>query len=170
MKLYLVRHGESTHFSSDPERGLTQRGEEQVRSIAGFLSKEGQFSPDEIWHSGLPRSTFTAQILRDHAAKSATLVERGDILPESAVESSYQALCDNQKSVAIVGHLPHLQHLFARIVGSTDPDMWEIVNSGVACINGHDYYIGVGNKRRRWSLFWMLTPRLLGTMDNYQID
>ncbi|MFA5257942.1 MAG: histidine phosphatase family protein [Opitutales bacterium] len=170
MKLYLVRHAEALHFNSDPMRGLSERGVGQAHAVAKFLRGGGQFLPDEIWHSGLPRSTITAQILRDEAAPDSDLVERPDIMPESCDDLSYDALCKCEKSVAIVGHQPHLQHLFSRIVCSSDPEMWEIVNGGVACINGQDYYVGMGNIRRRWSLFWMLTPRLLGTIDNGQFD
>jgi len=170
MKLYLVRHAEALHFNSDPQRGLSQHGVAQVHAVAGFLRDGGQFLPDEIWHSGLPRSTATAQILHDEAAPDSVLVERPDMMPETSSDACYDTLCRYEKSVAIVGHQPHLQRLFSRIVGSNDPEMWEIVNGGVACISGQDYYVGMGNIRRRWSLFWMLTPRLLETKDASRID
>ncbi len=161
MKVFLVRHAEAQPYSSQPDRHLTEHGEKQARRIARFLHENGQFDPVEIWHSGLPRSMETAGIMKEVAAPKANLVLHEEVVPGADPGAAYHLLMKCEHSVAIVGHHPHLHELFAKLMGSESSDLWEIVKSGVVCINGHDFYTGLGRKERRWSIFWMISPRLL---------
>lgn len=162
MKVFLIRHAEAEPYTSDPKRRLTPQGEQQAVRVAHFLREGGQFDPAEIWHSGLPRSTETAAIMQRCAAPTARLIEHPEVLPESDPRATLDLLCTHAQSIAIVGHHPHLHELFAMMMGSHSSDLWEIVKAGVACINGHDYYTGLGRRERRWAIFWMITPRILG--------
>ena len=40
MKIYLVRHGEALPENVDPDRGLSERGFEQVEKGGGIFEKE----------------------------------------------------------------------------------------------------------------------------------
>ena len=51
MYLYIFRHGEAKSKSEDPERGLTDRGREEVAAVCSVFSKIKP-AVDAIWHSG----------------------------------------------------------------------------------------------------------------------
>jgi hypothetical protein len=116
----------------------------------------------EIWHGALGASALSAGILREVAAPEASLVQRRDLHGKQSPESCFASLAEVPHSVAVVSDELFLRHLFARITGMDDPDSWETVNGAVTCITANDYYCGLGVMRRRWSLFWMISPRILG--------
>ena len=64
MELYLVQHGEAKPESEDPERPLTDRGEETVRRMAAWAAQVG-LKVDEIRHSGKRRAEQTASLLAE---------------------------------------------------------------------------------------------------------
>ena len=161
MKVFLVRHAEAQPYSSDPARHLTERGRQQVERVGRFLRERAQFDPVALWHSGLPRALETAEVLRRTAVPGAQLLARSALLPEAPAQEAWDLLLQQDESVALVGHHPQLHELFALMMGSQATELWEIVKAGVVCINGHDYYSGLGRKARRWSICWMITPRLL---------
>src|SRR5262245_49775531 len=62
MELDLVRHGEAKPESEDPERSLTDRGEETVRRMAAWGAQVG-LRVDQIRHGGKRRAEQTADLL-----------------------------------------------------------------------------------------------------------
>jgi phosphohistidine phosphatase len=55
MDLYLAQHGEARPEVEDPERSLTDRGEESVRKVAAWTARAG-VRVDQIGHSGKRRA------------------------------------------------------------------------------------------------------------------
>ena len=64
MDLFLVQHGEARSEVEDPERSLTDRGEETVRKVAAWAARAG-LRVGQIRHSGKRRAEQTAAILAD---------------------------------------------------------------------------------------------------------
>jgi hypothetical protein len=64
MDIYLVQHGEARPEVEDPERSLTDRGEETVCKVAAWAARAG-LRVDQIRHSGKRRAEQTAAILAD---------------------------------------------------------------------------------------------------------
>ena len=62
MRLYLMQHGEAKSETEDPERSLTNRGEEETRKISGAIKKLG-ICPSRIYHSRKKRAEQTAGII-----------------------------------------------------------------------------------------------------------
>lgn len=62
MKIYLVQHGEAKSEQEDPERGLTEKGIEDLKRAGQFLQKL-DLKVNKIFHSGKKRALQTAEIL-----------------------------------------------------------------------------------------------------------
>ena len=161
MRVYLLRHALPNPDFPDSNDGLGVEGRDRATAVARFLANSGQFLPDEIWHSPLPRSRTTAEIIKKVVGGDFTLVEREDMLPQSVTDSCFRDLCETVRSVAVVGHLPQLKTLFFRMQGRSDQECWEIAKNGVCCMNGMDYVDSNGIGTRTWSLFYMISPGMI---------
>lgn len=51
MKLYLVQHGETKPEVEDPQRGLTPKGEDEIKEVAN-IANHMDLSLSKIYHSG----------------------------------------------------------------------------------------------------------------------
>ena len=107
MFLYVMRHGEAKTKDEDPERGLTERGREEVSSISAVLSRTGA-RIDEIWHSGKRRAEQTAGILAERLSGEARVVTRNGLNPNDSPGFLVEELEHRSGNLAIVGHLPQL--------------------------------------------------------------
>ncbi len=64
MELYLVQDGEAKPESEDPQRPLTDRGEETVRRMVAWAAQVG-LKADQIRHSGKRRAEEMAALLAE---------------------------------------------------------------------------------------------------------
>lgn len=115
MAVYLVRHGEAASEAEDPARPLTARGREAVERVARHAAG-CRLPVTAIRHSGLLRARQTAEIfgayLRPPGGVEAVAGLRPNDDPEAAA-----ALCEGSpEGLMLVGHLPHLGRLAARLV------------------------------------------------------
>ena len=62
MKLYLIQHGEAKSEKEDPERSLTEMGEEEVKKISKAAERLN-IRPSRVYHSGKTRAKQTAEII-----------------------------------------------------------------------------------------------------------
>jgi len=150
MTLYLVQHGDALGKAQDPLRPLSEKGLQDVRSMASFLADRG-IRPARVIHSGKARAMETAQLL------SGGEVEEIDIglAPNDPTEPVKNLIESWDEDVMIVGHLPFMGRLVAHLVGGTpDADMVSFEPGTVVCLKKGEE----GN----WSLHWMLRPSLLG--------
>ncbi|MFQ6674829.1 MAG: histidine phosphatase family protein, partial [Fidelibacterota bacterium] len=85
MKLYLVQHGESLSKDVDPERGLTDRGKEEVTRVAAVLVK-GNIRVEKILHSGKKRAQETALLLQECLAAGGEFGEMEGLAPLDPVK------------------------------------------------------------------------------------
>ena len=132
MLLYLIRHAEAADLIPDHARPLTEHGREQVRALGKFLRNPKAFTPQEIWHSPLLRARQTAELLvREIGFKGPCREVRG-LTPEDDPQDIAETLRAGARSIAVVGHEPHLSALGSLFVtGSAVPPVF-VMKKGAA--------------------------------------
>ena len=153
MKLYLVQHGESLPEDVDPERGLSDRGREDVSRVADLLSNSGT-QVAQIYHSGKKRAEDTAQLLRGCLATGGVLALRDGIAPLDPADVVADEVDIWDEDVMLVGHLPFVGKLVSLLVASNeDVPIVAFQPGSVICLEREE----AGN----WIIVWMIRPELL---------
>jgi len=152
MELYLVQHGAAKTEAEDPERSLTEEGRRTVARTAEFLSRLG-LGLDRIEHSGKRRARETAEIL-EARLKSPVVEQKAGLGPNDDVEPLCQRLSRESGRLMVVGHLPYLARLVARLVGA-EPDRAPVrfEMGGVVRLDR--------DSAGRWMVRWALPPELV---------
>ena len=149
MKLYLVQHGDALSEDVDPARPLSERGRGDVERIAARL-REAPIRVAAIEHSGKTRARQTAEILA--RAVGAAVTQRDGIAPNDPVDPIARALAEQSADCMIVGHLPFMGRLVARLCAAReDPPVVRFEPGAVACLE---------RDAGGWALLWLLTPLL----------
>ena len=121
LKVVLVRHGEATSTSENPERPLTIVGRQHAERVATWLSACGH-EVDDVLHSTKLRARQTAKIfghrLGVHAAK---VRNRNGLRPHDDPRDVAAEIDAEDRSVMLVGHLPFLNRI-ASFLLVNDPD------------------------------------------------
>ena len=152
MKLYLVRHGVANTAAVDQQRGLSEKGREEVERIAKFLQKSG-VSVSRVRHSGKVRAMQTAEILASHIAPSIEIVSGDGINPNDPVDPVAYDAASFTEDTMLVGHLPFMDLLASRLAaGGEDSVAFTFHPATVLCLERN----GGG-----WSVAWMVHPKLL---------
>lgn len=115
MKIYLVQHGEAKREEEDPERGLTEKGIEDLHKIGKFLQKM-DIKLSKIYHSGKKRAEQTAEILKNYLKIEGDIGKIEGISPLDEPEILYEKIKDFDGDVMIVGHLPHLSKFSSLLI------------------------------------------------------
>ncbi|MBU0519387.1 phosphohistidine phosphatase SixA [bacterium] len=155
MNLYLIQHGTATSKDEDPDRPLTEAGEDETNRMALYLSLHTDVRPHKIFHSGKLRARQTAEILAE-ALNPGGGVEAADGLSPSDDPNAWaDKLKDKKNDLMLVGHLPYLSRLTSLLI-TEDPDKFVVNfrNSGVVCL----YRI----ENAFWCVNWVLLPELVG--------
>ena len=149
MRLYLIQHGIALPESEDPQKGLSDKGVVQTQKMAEFLRRQDA-KVDLIWHSKKLRAVQTAQIFSQHIT-AAGIVERDDINPLDRVDKFAHELEAADRDAMIVGHLPFLQKLAAKLLANSNNfELISFKNSGIVCL---EY-------KESWKILWMISPDL----------
>ena len=106
--IYLIRHADAVSAEEDPLRPLSAKGREQVARVCEHLRKAGGFAPAEVWHSPLSRARETAELLASGLGLDSPVVLRKGLEPDDDPSGVAAALGSEKRSVAVVGHEPHL--------------------------------------------------------------
>jgi len=151
MFLYLVQHAKAKSEEEDPTRPLSDEGFRDIQKTALFVRK---INPDIeiILHSGKLRAKQTAEILAEALKiKNCTVTE--NISPLDEPEIIAERIINANKSLMIVGHLPHLGKLAAFLLcGDKNKKIISFKMGGVVCLQRDEGF---------WSLKWMITPDIL---------
>jgi phosphohistidine phosphatase len=154
MHLYLIRHTHAEDGHPDADRRLSRRGKSQVRTLARFLRSSGAFTPEEIWHSTLRRAQETAALLAADAKLPLPLREVTDLGPEDDPRRIARLVAACDRSIAIVGHDPHLSALASLLVaGKASPARFAMKKGATLALEGAG---------RDWIVRWHVSPDLLG--------
>ena len=150
MFFYILRHGEAKPKHEDPERGLSDRGREEVEAICRIFSRTGP-EIEAIWHSGKNRASQTAGILAAGLKIDDRVHARSDLNPNDPVAPLLKELRGRETNLAIVGHLPQLGKLISVLLLGTERELLDLPAAGLVCLEN------TGDSRR---LNWFLTPEL----------
>jgi phosphohistidine phosphatase len=138
MRIYLARHGEALPVQQDPSKSLSETGRKQVSHVADVREQIGA-SVDRIIHSGKTRALQTAEILAQSVMWDVELETANDMNPTDPVEPWVDRLSAIDRDTMLVGHLPFLANLAARLV--TGGDATAVVSfpaGAVVCLEKSD--------------------------------
>ncbi len=153
MRLYLVQHGAAKTEAEDPQRGLTKEGRRTVERMAEFLASTG-VSVDRIEHSEKPRAGQTAEILAARLRPPEGTKQVAGMAPNDDVGPTVSRLEMESKNLMLVGHLPHLSRLVARLLGlGAERTVVQFQMGGVVRIDRAE--------SGGWVVQWALVPELL---------
>ena len=154
MKLYLVRHGEALAKDVDPDQSLSEAGRANVERLAAFVGQKGVRAAC-ILHSGKARARQTAEIIAEAMADDGACVARDGLAPNDPTAPIADEFAGLQEDTVLVGHLPFLADLAARlVVGSEGVIVAAFRPATMLCLERE---AGGG-----WSIAWMLRPEMLG--------
>ena len=153
MKLYLVRHGEALAKEIDPDQSLSEAGRANVERLAAFVGQRGVRAA-RILHSGKTRARQTAEILAEAMADAGACAARDGLAPNDPTAPIADELAGLQDDTVLVGHLPFLGDLAARlVVGSEGVIVAMFRPATMVCL---EHGVGSG-----WYVAWMLRADML---------
>jgi phosphohistidine phosphatase len=120
MKLFLVRHGDAVSSDVHPERPLSEPGKAIVAKVGRHLKGLG-IKVDEIRCSVKARARETAAIIAEEIAPGQAPAETQGLKPNDSVEPVAREMETAVRDTMIVGHLPFLPTLAARLLGESKP-------------------------------------------------
>lgn len=159
MILYLVRHGEATDESVNPECPLTEKGKQEVLKVAQHLKQIKKITLDKVWHSKKTRAAQTAQLITEIFEKKEICEATEGLNPNDPVEPILDKIreiafeSDTEKFM-LVGHLPFLNILATFLLDRSSPTKHiQIPPAGVVCFEEKE--------PQKWELKWEVIPDLL---------
>jgi phosphohistidine phosphatase len=154
MRLYLVQHGEAAAKSEDPERPLTERGQDDVSRVAAFAQRAG-VKVHQIRHSGKRRARETAAILAERLQPVDGIVASPGLAPKDDVRQVAELLGRESRSLMFVGHRPFMDRLAGLLVAD-DPDRAVVAfkMGGIVCLERDPI-------SWTWAVRWLVTPDLI---------
>lgn len=118
MDIILVRHGKAQHPAIDPEKGLSPKGETEVKSVAKRIKQrleKSQGKLGRIIHSDKKRAKDTAELIAAILDDDTPVEEHLNLAPEDPVDPILNEIVHERESILIVSHLPFLPHLMEKL-------------------------------------------------------
>lgn len=154
MQLFLVQHGASKTEAEDLQRSLTDEGRRTVGQMAALLARLG-LGVDRIEHSDKLRARQTAEILAGQLRPREGTKPVAGMAPNDDVEPIVARLAREEKNLLLVGHLPHLSRLVARLLGlDANRLVVQFQMGGVVRMDRDDAL--------QWSVRWIIVPEVIG--------
>jgi len=150
MIVYMVQHAEAKSREEDAERGLSDKGFQDIQRVATFL--QGRIDADRILHSTKKRARQTAEILAD-TLNIEYIEEALDLDPKADPGIWSAHLASITEDIMLVGHLPHMERLASLLLAGNPEQSVVLYQPGtVLCLER-----GEG----AWHVRWMLPPSLV---------
>jgi phosphohistidine phosphatase len=154
MNLYLVQHGLAMPEEEDSARPLSDKGRNDVRKVASFVSSHIINRIDNFMHSGKTRAQQSAQIMAEVLNPLAEVKEGDGLNPEDEPGVWLERLDDSNEDHMLVGHLPHLSRLAGLLVcGDKEKKVVNFQNGGIVAL--------FRDQDRKWAVQWVVIPDLL---------
>ena len=151
MRLYLVQHGEAKSEAEDPDRSLTNSGEEETRKISDAVKRLG-IRPSRIYHSGKKRAEQTAGIIAGALDLSAQVGQ--GLNPSDDVHPWVERISGEAEDLMIVGHLPFLEKLASFLVcGDERAKAVVFQYSAIVCLERKE--------SARWAVDRVIKPEMI---------
>jgi phosphohistidine phosphatase len=152
MRLYLVQHGDAVPERLDPERPLSAAGRREVEAVARLLAG-AHARVAHVVHSGKLRAQQTAELLATALAPGRVPQAMAGLSPNDPVEPTVRTITDWTSDVMLVGHLPSMGKLVARLVaGDERKPVAAFVPGTVVCLQQ--------DEAGGWVIAWMVRPEL----------
>lgn len=154
-KIYLIRHSyaEDSRGKKDFDRKLTLEGQSTVRALGRHLINQN-FDPDIILCSSSVRTVETAVNLVEELEMNEGAVEYLNVIYNASVRELLEvlnAISNDHKSVAIIGHNPTItffgEYLSGSIIGNMEPSgivtikvdklKWSEISQGTGIFEGY---------------------------------
>lgn len=113
--ILLIHHGDAVSPAVDASRPLSGRGLGGVTRVAESIAAHGAI-PDVIWHSGKLRARQTAEAVWRICSPFATFSATRGLQPDDPPVWMRDQLAGETRTVAVVGHMPHLPRLLGLLV------------------------------------------------------
>lgn len=151
MFLYLVQHAEALSKEEDPSRSLSDKGIEDIKKTAAFISgmKPGV---QQILHSGKMRALQTAQIMSDHIP-GVNMSETDGLAPMDDPGIWLGRISKLNNNVMLVGHLPHMAKLAGLVLCGEEKNVVNFETGCVVCLSKPD--------DGDWALEWIIKPGMV---------
>jgi phosphohistidine phosphatase len=153
MRLYLVQHGDAVAKEIDPDRPLSAQGKQDVERLANRVSNWG-LAVTQIIHSGKTRARQTAEDLITAFGSVGQPKLEPNLAPMDSPDPLAERLKDQSENLAVVGHMPYLGKLAARLVTGNENNA--VVTSRPGTLIGLER-----DEHGRWSVICMLGPEHL---------
>jgi phosphohistidine phosphatase len=152
MRLYLVQHGDAAPEQVDPRRPLSETGRRQVDAV-GRLLADASVRVARIVHSGKDRAQQTAELLAAALASGGAVETMPGLAPNDPVEPVAHTVAELDGDTMLVGHLPFMARLAARLVAAEEGlAVVAFVPGTVLCLEPA--------AEGRWTIAWMIRPAL----------
>jgi phosphohistidine phosphatase len=153
MRLYLIQHGEAKSEKEDPERSLTEFGEEEVKRVSKVAEKL-HIRPSKIFHSGKTRAKQTAEIIASGINIPDLKIESVQGLnPNDDIRPWAGRISKESKDLMLVGHLPFLDRLASFLLcGNENARVVLFRYSAIVCLDQKE--------DRGWAVRWIFTPEM----------
>ena len=150
MFLYVFRHGDAKPRHEDPQRGLSDRGREEVQAVCAAFSRSKP-QVEAIWHSGKTRAAQTAELLGARLHIDERVRSRSGLNPNDPLPPLLESIGSHDGNLVVVGHLPQLGKLVSALLLGAEQDFLDFPSAGLVCLE---------SSADSWSLNWFLTPEL----------
>ena len=150
--LYLVRHGEAKPKEEDPERPLSEAGEDDVVRMAVWAAETG-IHVVAIRHSGKLRAQQTAQIFSERLLEAPVPQAVSGLSPNDDVQPIAKQLQSEKGPIMLVGHLPFLQRLASLLI-TEDADTSVVTLDAGALL-------ALAKNENGWCVDYLMQPKLL---------
>lgn len=152
MKIYLIQHAEAKREEEDPERGLSEKGIEDLKKIGKFI-KNLDLKVDKIYHSGKKRTFQTAEILKEFLSGERVIEKMEGLSPLDEPEILLERLKDFEENVMVVGHLPHLSKFSSLLLsGDKNKGLVAFKMGSILCLE---------DTKEGWKINWFIIPEIL---------
>jgi phosphohistidine phosphatase len=151
INIYLLQHAETMSKEQNHERPLTERGRQQIASVAQILEKMS-IQVDQIRHSGKTRTQQTAAILGETLLSNGGPMAVSGLKPMGEVAPVAEQLEHESKAVMLVGHLPFMERTAGFLLTKdADRPVVRFTNAAIVCLT---------KAKNRCQVSWILTPQI----------
>lgn len=153
MRVYLLRHGDASTEYPEPNPALSERGQADITRIANVLAQQ-PLAIKYVFHSGIERAKQTAEIVVQAIAFKGEVEVFEEMQPYDAIDALASLLNQADEDILVVGHMPYLAHLLARMVTSNEQlDLLRFSKGMLVCLKRIE-------SSNMWLIEWCFSPRL----------